>query len=400
MSITAVLAAVTCHSAYGQVDAIGSAAQGAAGQIGSAANSPTSPLQSPSGGVQANADTNTQAVGDVGANTGVGANANTGVGANANTDVDANANTNANAGVSGVDGQADVNASNSDLNTAGQAGANASTQNQINRGDRNLNRGVNRGTGVLGGILPPIPQQALSGNSGPYDARWRFAQRNGQWWYYSPQNRWMVRENDQWQNYDDSYQPLAGGNADQGQYRSGFRGNMSNQGQGMPNQGQNQGQYGDSSAGQMQMTAHTGPVYMLRYDHSGREFICVHGQRVYFDNQQSMRAEPMSNDRSDDERYESARRNLDATDSEDRRPLPEPQSDGANGESETATVPPPAPTADSSDGASDAAGASDADNTSDDDKDGEEAEGASDDDSEGKSDADEPEDDEADSDEA
>ena len=42
---------------------------------------------------------------------------------------------------------------------------------QMNRGDRNLNRGVNRGIGVIGGSVPPIPQQALAGNSGPYDAR-------------------------------------------------------------------------------------------------------------------------------------------------------------------------------------------------------------------------------------
>lgn len=356
MSITAVLAAVTCHSAYGQLDGINTPAQGAAAQIESGIDSAATPVQSPSGGIQANAATNTQAAGDVGANTGVGANANTGVDANANPD--------ANAGVSGVDGQADANASSSDLNTTGQAGANASTQNQMNRGDRNLNRGVNRGIGVIGGIVPPIPQQALAGNSGPYDARWRFAQRNGQWWYYSPQNQWMVRQNDEWQAYNDSDRPLAGGNVDQGVYRSGFRGNVSDQRQysnQQPAQGQNgyQNQNGQPKPGQTQMTAHTGPVYRLQFDQSGQEFICVRGQRVYFDDQQSI-----PNDQGGDETYESGRPNLDAADSEDQRPMTEPRYDGENAIGTTATQPPPAPTTDSPDSGSTTDNGSDADNDS------------------------------------
>jgi len=373
MSITAVLAAVTCHTAYGQLDGIGGAAQEAAGQTGSAA-----------GQVESQSD-------NAAANTQVAPGLNADAGANSSTDPGSESGTDANTGV-GV--QTDANASSTDLNTAAQAGVNAATQNQIDRGARNLNRGINRGRDVIGGILPPIPQQARTGNSGPYDARWRFTQRNGQWWYYSPQNQWMVRENDQWQAYDDSYQPLAGGNAGQGEYRSGYRGDMPNQGQGM----QNQGQYGDSGAGQMQqMTAHAGPVYMLRYDHYGREYICVHGQRVYFDDPQAMRSEPMPNDSRGDGRYESGRQSLDATDSEDQRPLAEPQSDSANVENESATEPPPAPTPDSSDNASDA---SKSDNSSENDNDGQAAEKFNNDDSANQSDAGKSAGEESDSDDA
>jgi hypothetical protein len=321
MSITTVLAAVTCHSAYGQLDSVGGAAQNATGQIGSTADSVASQVQSHAGQTPTGASANTQA------------------GTDLNTDSDVNLNTEVNA----------------------QAGE--STQNQVDRGVRNLNRGP----GGISAVVPPIPQQARTGNNGPYDARWRFTQRNGQWWYYSPQNQWMVRQNNEWQNYDDSYQPLAGGNVDQGAYSSGYRGNLSNQDR-YPSQQPFQGNNGNAGSGKMQssqiqMTAHAGPVYMLRYDNTGREYICVQGQRIYFDDQanhkidrqsigeengdQNDRQIPMPNDQRGDERYESGRPTLDATDPADQQPLTEPQTDGENAADATATETPPAPTADS-----------------------------------------------------
>lgn len=414
MSITAVLAAVTCHSAYGQLDGIGSAAQSAAGQVGSAADPVSNQVQSQAGDVQANAaadanvganansDVGANANADVGSNSGIGANTgveantnlgpNAGVGANAAVDNTSPLNTdaNANAGTSGVAGQANVNASSSNLNTTGQAGVRASTQNQLNRGTRNLNR-------AIGGIVPQIPQQARAGNSGPYDARWRFTQRNGQWWYYSPQNQWMVRQNDQWQNYNDTNQPLAGGNLDQSAYSSGYRGEMNDQGQ-YPNPQPYQDGYGNAGMGQMQMTGHTGQVYMLRHDQSGREYICVQGQRVYFDDQPAgnMGDQPMDNqppkpgsqtdsDQIDSEPYESGRQNLDATDADDQRSLTEPQANTEAADA-TETDSPPAPIADSP-----------AD-TSDDDS--EESEQSNDADSETDSDSDDAGNDDADNDEA
>jgi hypothetical protein len=56
-------------------------------------------------------------------------------------------------------------------------------------------------------------------------------------------------------------------------------------------QGQNQTYQGRSAAGYRGLqqssgsSANTGQVYQLRHDASGREFICVRGQRVYFENQ-------------------------------------------------------------------------------------------------------------------
>ena len=40
-----------------------------------------------------------------------------------------------------------------------------------------------------------------------------------------------------------------------------------------------------------QSTQNSGPVYMLRYDVNGREFICVNGRPVYFDNVNSVSAQ-------------------------------------------------------------------------------------------------------------
>jgi len=321
MSITAVLAAVTCHSAYGQLDSVGRAVQNATGQIGSTADSIANPVQSQAVQTQAGASANTQA---------------------------------------GTDLYADLGAN---LNTDANAQLGASTQNQVDRGVQNLNRGL----GGISAVVPPIPQQARAGNDGPYDARWRFTQRNGQWWYYSPQNQWMVRQNNEWQNYDDLYQPLAGGNVDQGAYSSGYRGNLSDQerySSQQPFQGNNgNARSNQMQSSQMQMTAHAGPVYMLRYDNTGREYICVQGQRIYFDDQANRRIDrqsigeandnqndgqtPMPNDQRGDERYESGRPSLDATDPADRRPLAEPQSDGENAADARAIETPPAPAADS-----------------------------------------------------
>ena len=77
----------------------------------------------------------------------------------------------------------------------------------------------------------------------------------------------------------------------QGEYQSGYRGA---EGQGQ-NDAQNQPmQAGEGQSNSNQGTTHSGQVYQLRHDASGREFICMNGQRVYFenDNQSSANAQP------------------------------------------------------------------------------------------------------------
>lgn len=168
--------------------------------------------------------------------------------------------------------------------------------------------------------------------------------------------------------------------ADRGAHQSGYRGNSS---------GQNQ--HGQFAPGQMQMTAHTRPVYLLRYDHTGREYICVQGRRIYFDDQP-----PMVKDQRSDDFYESSRQNLDTTDSEDQRPPGATQSDSDNGKAATEPLPATSPDAPNS-----SANTTDAESSSDKDEnnDGEESQ-QSDDDSENKPDSDNDEGDANESDEA
>lgn len=79
-----------------------------------------------------------------------------------------------------------------------------------------------------------------------------------------------------------------------------------------------------------------GPVYLLRFDSYGREFICVNGMRVYFDVAQSMSpATQMNTD--DSERYRAGFANPDNDDFTAPTADPNAQSD-ENDESEQATA--------------------------------------------------------------
>jgi hypothetical protein len=148
---------------------------------------------------------------------------------------------------------------------------------------------VARGTGaVVGGaargiaagvdaITPDLPLQAragatLSAAEQARDARWRFAQHNGEWWYYSPENRWMYHRDGQWNEFaEDTFVPPAGAGQFGGEYSMGYRG---------VDEGGAVGAEPYAEGGYVQ-----GPVYTLQYDEYGREFICDNGQRVYFDSQ-------------------------------------------------------------------------------------------------------------------
>jgi hypothetical protein len=139
-------------------------------------------------------------------------------------------------------------------------------------------RGIAAGVDAL---TPDLPLQArvgarLQAGDELRDARWRFAQHNGEWWYYSPENHWMYHRDGQWNEFaEDSFVPNTGAGQFGGEYASGYRGVEQGGAVGAEQYG---GQYGGDQFAQ-------GPVYTLQYDEYGREFICDNGQRVYFDDQ-------------------------------------------------------------------------------------------------------------------
>jgi len=90
----------------------------------------------------------------------------------------------------------------------------------------------------------------------------------------------------------------------QGQRNPQGQDQQSQQGQNWQGQGsQNQSNSG-MSAGPA-MNPYPNRVFTLRYDAAGREFICVNGQRVYFDGVASTHS-PMASDVTQDDRYEAA----------------------------------------------------------------------------------------------
>lgn len=128
-------------------------------------------------------------------------------------------------------------------------------------------RGVRQGVDA---VTPGLPLQAqadanLSAAEQRRDARWRFARHNGEWWYYSPENRWMYHRNGDWNEFaEDRFQPLP----QQGQrYAMGYR-------------GVDPAVQGDQpiQSDQSQQFAH-----QVRTDRWGRQYICDNGRPVYLD---------------------------------------------------------------------------------------------------------------------
>jgi hypothetical protein len=157
---------------------------------------------------------------------------------------------------------------------AGQAAAG------VAQGAANAGRAVVGGTarGVAAGvnaITPGIPWQAgaganLQARDLDRNARWRFQQRGGDWWYYSPQNTWMYQRDGQWNQFSqDTFVPNP---AFDGEHAVGYRGMPTGQQGGVEsNQALSSGAAGYAS----------GPAYRLYVDPNGREYICDQGQRVY-----------------------------------------------------------------------------------------------------------------------
>ncbi len=86
------------------------------------------------------------------------------------------------------------------------------------------------------------------------------------------------RENERFSNENQNLNNQIDGQS-QGEYQSGYRGVDGSNGQEVQNNMQHQ-QPG-------QGYQNSGRTYQLQHDASGREFICMNGQRVYFDNQNS-----------------------------------------------------------------------------------------------------------------
>lgn len=75
---------------------------------------------------------------------------------------------------------------------------------------------------VLNGPTPGLPSEAtrtpsavlndsLPNNNVPNDLKWRYKWHQGQWWYWSPEERWMIWDKNAWTPYDPAtYQAPAG----------------------------------------------------------------------------------------------------------------------------------------------------------------------------------------------
>jgi hypothetical protein len=136
-------------------------------------------------------------------------------------------------------------------------------------------RGVAAGVDAL---TPDLPLQARAGANlseadRARDARWRFAQHNGEWWYYSPENQWMYHRDGNWNQFEQN--TFAANPAFSGGYATGYRGPEGEAAIQGDAQFQGQDQYGGQYA--------SGRTYTLYRDADGREYICDNGQRVYFD---------------------------------------------------------------------------------------------------------------------
>jgi hypothetical protein len=84
------------------------------------------------------------------------------------------------------------------------------------RGAGQATAGAARATaqGVRAGIdavTPDVPLEARAGGALiDRNATWRRIQHNGDWWYYTPQNNWMVYRNNDWVPYSaDTFTPSA-----------------------------------------------------------------------------------------------------------------------------------------------------------------------------------------------
>jgi hypothetical protein len=101
--------------------------------------------------------------------------------------------------------------------------------------------------GLLGAPEAKAQVAANAGVNVQTDNDWRYKWHNNQWWYYNPQNQWMVHHNNAWVGpsrggvyLDSNGVPLFGGGA---RYSTGYRGSY--YGNGYNNGYYNNGYYGN-----------------------------------------------------------------------------------------------------------------------------------------------------------
>jgi len=77
----------------------------------------------------------------------------------------------------------------------------------VARGAANLTANAAQATanGVRA-LTPNVPIEARAGGPIDRNARWRTQNYNGEYWYYTPENTWMVHRNNQWQPYSNDSQ--------------------------------------------------------------------------------------------------------------------------------------------------------------------------------------------------
>lgn len=123
-------------------------------------------------------------------------------------------------------------------------------------------------------VTPPVPEQArdsAANSDAPRDANWRMVGYQNQWWYYTPQGQWMIRQGNQWRpynasnarsqrTYDDAR--MTANRQSTERYSTGYRGVDETQ--------------STNSQTMIQQSA-----AQLHYDRCGRAFICENGHRVY-----------------------------------------------------------------------------------------------------------------------
>ncbi len=122
---------------------------------------------------------------------------------------------------------------------------------------------------------PPVPDQArdaTANSRAARDADWRMVGYNNQWWYYSPQGQWFLRDGNQWRPFNSAISRSVLNRAEsqrlaheQGRepYSTSYR------------------KAPDTASMESQSAPESQSVAQLHYDRCGRPFICENGRRVY-----------------------------------------------------------------------------------------------------------------------
>ena len=132
-------------------------------------------------------------------------------------------------------------------------------------------RGVRQGVDA---VTPGLPLQAradarLAPAEQRRDAQWRFARHNNEWWYYSPESRWMYHRNGDWNEFaEDRFEPLPA-TGQPTEHSVGYRGVDD----GSQANGPQAGHHGSHNVGAQQ----------VRTDRWGRQYICENGRPLYID---------------------------------------------------------------------------------------------------------------------